>query len=88
MQRILICSGVLGFGTALVFGLATLTAIAFPNGTVVSTGMNGVRLDRGWAVGGDAVSIPAPQMLRAPGGGSGGWVTIDTGTGTDVAPAP
>jgi len=35
MRRILICTGVLGGGTALVFALAALTATLFPHGTVV-----------------------------------------------------
>ena len=30
MRRILICSGVLGGGTALVFGAAALTAVVIP----------------------------------------------------------
>ena len=33
MRRVLICSGVLGGGTALVFALAALTATLFPHGT-------------------------------------------------------
>ena len=35
MRRVVICSGVLGGGTALVFALAALTASLFPHGTVV-----------------------------------------------------
>ena len=35
MRRILICTGVLGGGTALVFALAALTATLFPQGTLV-----------------------------------------------------
>ena len=41
MKRILVCTGVLGGGTALVFALAALTAIAFPQGTRVAAGWNG-----------------------------------------------
>jgi hypothetical protein len=44
MRRILVCTGVLGGGTALVFALATLTAIAFPNGSTMATSWGG-----GWA---------------------------------------
>ena len=42
MQRVLIASGVLGLGTALVFGAAALTATLFPNGPMVAAGMNEV----------------------------------------------
>lgn len=35
MRRVVICSGVLGGGTALVFALAALTAALFPHGTIV-----------------------------------------------------
>jgi hypothetical protein len=41
MRRILVCTGVLGGGTALVFALAAATAMLFPQGTVVSAGFNG-----------------------------------------------
>ncbi len=51
MRRILICSGVLGVGTALVFAAAALTATLFPNGTLVSSGWNsGVFVGRGGAM--------------------------------------
>ena len=42
IHRVLIVSGALGLGTALVFGAAALTATLFPNGATVSAGMNGV----------------------------------------------
>lgn len=35
MRRVLICSGVLGGGTALVFGAAALTAALVPPGRIV-----------------------------------------------------
>jgi hypothetical protein len=35
MRRILICGGVLGGGTALVFGAAALTAVLIPPGRIV-----------------------------------------------------
>jgi hypothetical protein len=41
MRRILVCTGILGGGTALVFALAALTAVAFPQGTLVAAGWNG-----------------------------------------------
>ena len=61
MRRILICSGVLSVGTALVFAAAALTATLFPNGTLVSTGWNGGGMwDRGWGV---AVPMPMPGQM-------------------------
>ncbi len=41
MRRILVCTGVLGGGTAPVFALAAATAMLFPQGTLVSGGWNG-----------------------------------------------
>ena len=41
MRRVVICSGVLGGGTALVFALAAVTASLFPHGTVVPTNQFG-----------------------------------------------
>jgi hypothetical protein len=73
MRRILICTGVLGGGTALVFALAALTAVAFPQGTLVSTGWNGGGWGKeGW--GGRVMPVPmpavewAPAVEQAPGG--------------------
>jgi hypothetical protein len=40
MKRILVCTGVLGGGTALVFALAAATATLFPQGTLVASGWN------------------------------------------------
>jgi hypothetical protein len=61
MKRILACTGVLGGGTALVFALAALTAIAFPHGTRVAAGWNGMNggpwVKDGW---GDGVAVPVP----------------------------
>ena len=36
MKRILICTGVLGSGTALVFGAAALVAVMAPSGAIVT----------------------------------------------------
>jgi hypothetical protein len=44
MTRALICTGVLGGGTAIVFALALAVSLAFPHGSVVHAGWNG-----GWA---------------------------------------
>lgn len=41
MRRILVCTGVLGGGTALVFALAAATSMLFPQGTLVPAGWNG-----------------------------------------------
>ena len=69
MQRILVCTGVLGGGTALVFALAALTAIAFPQGTRVAAGWNGANggpwVKDVWG-GGVAVPVPAPAVEVAP----------------------
>lgn len=41
MRRLLVCTGVLGGGTALVFALAAATSMLFPQGTLVPAGWNG-----------------------------------------------
>ena len=48
MRRILICSGVLGGGTALVFGAAALTAVLIPPGRIVPQGQQMI-FERGGA---------------------------------------
>ena len=63
MRRILICSSVLGLGTALVFAAAALTATLFPNGTLVGSGWSGPMVEGGWSV---AVPAPAPAFDVAP----------------------
>ena len=69
MKRIVVCTGVLGGGTALVFALAALTAIAFPQGTRVAAGWNGANggpwVKDAWG-GGVAVPVPAPAVEVAP----------------------
>jgi hypothetical protein len=47
MRQVVIVSGVLGGGSALVFALAAVFAAAFPTGTLVATSWNG-----GWQGGG------------------------------------
>ncbi len=69
MQRVLIVSGVLGIGTAVVFGLAALTATLFPNGTTVAGGWNGAMIDQGWA-GGKGGPVPMPIGPDTVGSGS------------------
>ena len=82
MRPILIVSGVLGGGSALVFGVAALVSTLFPNGTLVATNpwinqaggmkvMPGIAqpliIDDGSGSGGFAV--PAPGPVGAAGGG-------------------
>jgi hypothetical protein len=68
MQRALIVTGILGFGTALVFAAAALTAVLFPNGTQVNAGWNGpVFMDKAGV--GPAMPVPAPVMMPVQGGG-------------------
>jgi hypothetical protein len=64
MRRVLVCSGVLGGGTAIVFALAALTASLFPNGTVLSTPWNGAWLDQRMGWGG--MPVPEPVMRELP----------------------
>ena len=76
MQRVLIASGVLGLGTAIVFGAAAVTATLFPNGPMVAAGMNDVWIRNGVGVGGGVimdVGKPIPMPMPAPG------VVIDDG---------
>jgi hypothetical protein len=72
MRAGFIVTGVLGMGTALVFGAAALVSLAFPNGATVAAGWNG---GGSWSK--DVVTMPVP----AP-------VTIDANGGTIVAPLP
>jgi hypothetical protein len=73
MRRILICTGVLGGGTAIVFALAALTAALFPQGSVVAAGWNG-----GWN-GGWEKGIAMPVPMPAPVMGFGGAAPDVTG---------
>ncbi|OGO54461.1 MAG: hypothetical protein A2V85_05200 [Chloroflexi bacterium RBG_16_72_14] len=58
MRRILICTGILGGGTALTFTAAALAATILPGGTVVPG--NSVMWERGFGKPGIAVPMPAP----------------------------
>jgi hypothetical protein len=82
MTRALACTGVLGGGTALVFALAFLTSMLFPQGSIVAASWNG-----GWV---------RPMIDVAPMGGpiGGGWTTdvqikplIDAQAPITIAPA-
>jgi hypothetical protein len=61
MHRALVVSGVLGLGTAIVFGAAALAATMFPNGGTVNMAWGGnVIVDKGFAVQ-PAVGVPIPM---------------------------
>ena len=71
MRRILVCTGVLGGGTAIVFALAAATSVLFPQGTLVPAGWNGnVMFGKGVPVFGgpvmldDVITVPT---VEAPG---------------------
>lgn len=64
MRRILICTGILGGGTALTFAVAALAATILPGGRVVPG--NPVMMERDWAKPGIAVPVPAPIPLVDP----------------------
>lgn len=86
MQRALIASGVLGLGTALVFGAAALTASLFPNGPTVAAGFNGSDMMFAKpAMGGMAVPMPPQPVFAQPDVNSGGGVQVAV---PDVAPLP
>ncbi|MEI7744483.1 MAG: hypothetical protein WCK58_12145 [Chloroflexota bacterium] len=74
MNRILVVSGTLGLGIAVVFGLAAITSALFPNGSTVAASWNG-SWGGGWAKPGIAVPMPAPVPMPGLDGGSG-TVTI------------
>ena len=65
MRAGFIVTGVLGIGTALVFGAAALVSLAFPNGATVAAGWNG---GGGWTKDVMAMPAPAPVMIDANGG--------------------
>lgn len=58
MRRILICTGILGGGTALTFAVAALAATILPGGTVVQG--NPVFMERNFAKPGIDMPMPAP----------------------------
>lgn len=79
MQRVLITSGVLGLGTALVFAAAALTATLFPNGPMVAAGMNEMWMgNRGGVMMGVGKPVPMPMPPV--------FAVDDTGKGQVVAP--
>jgi hypothetical protein len=65
MRAGFIVTGVLGIGTALVFGAAALVSLAFPNGATVAAGWNGGAV---WSKDLMAMPAPAPAVIDANGG--------------------
>jgi hypothetical protein len=66
MRRILICTGVLGGGTALTFAAAALAATLLPGGTIVPASnvffQRGVMVNGGMIVqGGSGMAVPVPM---------------------------
>ena len=98
MRAGLIVTGVLGIGTAAVFGLAAVASAAFPQGSTIATMWNGV-----WNGAGIVKAMPQPIAVPAPGvvvidnsssGGASGTITAPSGvdvglpvTPSDAAPA-
>jgi hypothetical protein len=82
MRQLLIVSGVLGGGTALVFALAAAVATAFPTGALVPAGWNGG--DVGW---GRAMPAVRGPLVIDDTSGDGGVlirpVPIGPGLGVD-----
>jgi hypothetical protein len=77
MQRALIASGVLGLGTAIVFGAAAVTASLFPNGSTVAASFNGSDMMFAKpAMGGMAVPMPPQPVFAQPDVNSGGGVQV------------
>jgi hypothetical protein len=61
MHRAVVVSGVLGLGTAIVFGAAALAATMFPNGGTVNMGWGGgMMVEKG-------IAVPAPMPVPAVG---------------------
>jgi len=84
MRKILVCTGVLGGGTALVFALAAVTSVLFPQGPLVGGGWNGALMSRDFV---------QPQGGFGAANGRGGMVlgsdgTIPIGVPADIASPP
>ncbi len=70
MRRILICGGILGGGTALVFGAAALTAVLIPPGRIVPQNQD-IKFARPMPV------MVAPAFPIGDGGGGGnGFIVL------------
>ena len=77
-MRALVVTGVLGTGCAIVFALAALVSMLFPDGTMVNAGWNG-----SWGKGGMAVPVPAP-MVNMGGAVDDSGAAVDAGTDVPV----
>ena len=75
MRKILVCTGVLGGGTAIVFALAAATSVLFPQGPLIGGGWLGMMTSRNF--------VAQPQ-----GGFGGGMVVGADGSTTISLPAP
>ena len=60
MKRILICTGVLGGGTALTFGAAMLAATLMPGGAVIPVTNPDIMFGPGVQMKGGPVAVPWP----------------------------
>jgi hypothetical protein len=66
MRRILICTGVLGGGTALTFAAAALAATLLPGGQIVPTSpWGGPVFDKGGGIVAP-MPVPAPVVVAVP----------------------
>jgi hypothetical protein len=89
MTRALICTGVLGGGTAVVFALALAVSVLFPQGTLVSAGWNG-----GWNGGWAKPMLADDVMVRGGGWAGDGEIIVEQAPPPDLvepaipAPAP
>ena len=79
MRRILICTGVLGGGTALVFAAAAVTSVLIPPGRIVPQGQN-IMFDRVMPA---SIGGPVPVFVAGQVVGDGGEVAPFT---LEVAP--
>jgi hypothetical protein len=85
MRRILICTGILGGGTALTFAAAALTATMFPDGAVLPANTNVMFAKPGmvWAGGGGMIQIDVAQPampVPMPVPSDGVFTTLPDGT--------
>jgi hypothetical protein len=86
MRRVLICTGVLGGGTALTFAAAALAATLLPGGTVVPS--SGSMFVSGGFVKGGPVIAPAPiQRVVVDDGSAGPGASIDIGLTPEPVPS-
>ena len=86
MRRVMICTGVLGGGTALTFAAAALAATLLPGGTVVPSS-GSMFVTGGFVKGGPAIA-PAPiqQVVVDDGSGAAG-ASIDVGLMPEPTPS-